>query len=111
MVCGPPLPPVANPPPAGKRGRPPGDGGRRCRESHPAPHGAGPGCGRLRRVVAGGEGGEGLAAGRVPAMGLSSGLPTRPLAISGKEVTSTTLCWLVNVTVLPDPCCCETPLT
>src|SRR5437762_10676884 len=50
------------------------------------------------------------AAGRVPAMGPSSGLSTRPLAISGKEVTSTTPCWLVNVTVLPDPCCCETPV-
>ena len=27
------------------------------------------------------------------------------------QVCTTTPCWLVNVTVLPGPCCCETPLT
>ena len=53
----------------------------------------------------------GAAVGRVAAEDPSSGLPERSLAIIGKVVTSTTPCWLVKVTVLPGPCCCETQLT
>jgi hypothetical protein len=55
--------------------------------------------------------GGGAAAGRGEAEDASAGRSTRLLAIIGKVATSTTPCWLVKVTVLPGPYCCETPLT